>query len=449
MQPANYLWRLFGGLFLALILVLIISTLLNAPLAALAVGSTLIALIVKSHSSGIKEIQEAAKKFSEGQLDYRIPRLDHPELAPLGIAMNSLAAKMQRKVFAITSQRNELDAVLSSMIEGVIAVDCSERIIRTNEAAARFLDLDANEALGQTIHEAVRNSSFQELSSKVLSSGGFVEGEISLQNDGERFLQVHGNVLLSASGEQIGALYVLNDITNLRRLEIVRKDFVANVSHELKTPITSIKGFVETLQDDSTIDVDGKKHFLQIISRQTDRLNNIIDDLLTLSKIEREREDVSIRLQIAELSPIVRSAVLLCENAASKKGVTLSADSLSSTSALVNPPLLEQAITNLLSNAIKYSEEKSKVVIDITEEKNEVVVSVTDSGCGIEDSHIPRLFERFYRIDRARSREEGGTGLGLAIVKHIAQAHGGYPSIKSIPGQGSTFSLHLQSGAKV
>jgi two-component system phosphate regulon sensor histidine kinase PhoR len=271
-----------------------------------------------------------------------------------------------------------------------------------------------------------------------------VEGDIVLRDtEGERFLQAHGTVLRGAQGQEIGALIVLNDVTRLRRLETLRRDFVANVSHELKTPITAIKGFVETLLDGAVDDPENAQRFLQIITRQADRLNAIIDDLLDLSRIEQEAEKGGIPLVRGALRPVLEAAVQACSLNAREKSLAMVLHCSGELAAQINAPLLEQAVVNLLTNAIKYSEPAGRIVVDACQFGDKVMVKVQDWGCGISPEHLPRLFERFYRVDKARSRKQGGTGLGLAIVKHIVQSHGGEVVVHSTPGQGSTFTLML------
>jgi two-component system phosphate regulon sensor histidine kinase PhoR len=235
----------------------------------------------------------------------------------------------------------------------------------------------------------------------------------------------------------------LNDVTALRRLETVRRDFVANVSHELKTPITSIKGFVETLLDTRERDAQETERFLGIVLRQADRLNAIIEDLLNLSRIERDAEAGDIALEQGALRAVVAAALQSCETQAQTRGIRLVSECDAGLAAWFNGALLEQALVNLIDNAIKYSPAGAEVRVEAAEQDGSVVIRVRDWGSGIEAKHLPRLFERFYRVDKARSRKLGGTGLGLAIVKHIAQAHKGQVFVESAPGAGSTFSLHF------
>jgi two-component system phosphate regulon sensor histidine kinase PhoR len=250
---------------------------------------------------------------------------------------------------------------------------------------------------------------------------------------------------LDANQEQIGTLVVFRDVTQLRHLEVMRSDFVANVSHEIKTPLTAIKGFVETLQHGKVKKHKEVQRFLGIIQKHVERLNTIIDDLLTLSRIEQEDKEKPITLQEYKIGDIFQSAAQICHSKAEEKGIGLDLVDKLGIIAKFDAYLLEQAVVNLIDNAIKFSEPESHIKVMADQTDTEIRIQVQDQGIGIAQKHLPRLFERFYRVDKARSRNLGGTGLGLAIVKHIAQAHGGYVTVESTLGKGSTFTIHLPS----
>jgi two-component system phosphate regulon sensor histidine kinase PhoR len=243
--------------------------------------------------------------------------------------------------------------------------------------------------------------------------------------------------------KSIGAVIVLNDVTRLRRLETVRRDFVANVSHELRTPITLIKGFVETLQQGALDNREEAERFLNIMSKQVERLNAIIEDLLSLSRLEQGSEKSAIAKEKTPILHILESAIRDCERKSLKKNTSVQLNCANELEVTANSPLLNQAVLNLVDNALKYSEPGGKIEVKVLATETAIVIEVQDWGCGIDSAHLPRLFERFYRVDQARSRQLGGTGLGLAIVKHIAQAHGGSVSVNSTLGYGSRFSIHL------
>jgi two-component system phosphate regulon sensor histidine kinase PhoR len=391
----------------------------------------------------IDEIKRGAERFAGGDFQFRLPQSDMEELAGLSETMNQMAGELQERINTITAQRNELEAVLSSMVEGVLAVDMEEGIISMNDAAAQIFHCDPSKAEGRSIQEVVRHPELQKFVGDALSSETPVEKDVVLYGAEEQILNGLGTALRDAQGKREGALIVLNDVTQLRRLENIRRDFVANVSHEIKTPITAIKGFVETLRDGAAKNHKDAERFLEIIDKHVDRLEAIIEDLLSLSRIERQTEREEILLQEGSIKDVLQTAIQVCQVKAAPKHIPLDLSCEETLKAKINPALLEQAVVNLLDNAIKYSDPESTVAVAATKKDQEVLIAVVDHGSGIEKRHINRLFERFYRVDRARSRKLGGTGLGLAIVKHIIQAHGGRVSVESQPGKGSTFTLHL------
>jgi two-component system phosphate regulon sensor histidine kinase PhoR len=277
----------------------------------------------------------------------------------------------------------------------------------------------------------------------MLTTPNRIEDDLDSAGTKGRSLHAHGTVLCDGENRRIGALIVLRDVTRLKHLENVRREFVANVSHELRTPITSIKGFVETILHEDLADKEQSLRFLHIVLKQANRLDAIIHDLLMLSRVERGGEEQTIELQPESLGDVLRSAVEMCEQEAKEKRIDIDIQCPHDLLARINAPLLEQAVLNLIDNAVKYSEAGSMIHVIALEEDSDVAIRVEDHGCGIAAKHLPRLFERFYRVDRTRSRELGGTGLGLAIVKHIVAAHKGSVWVDSTVGQGSTFYIHL------
>ena len=399
--------------------------------------------IARRISKPVEEIQRAAEQLAEGNLRARIPIHASSEMVEVSNAMNRAGALLEDRFNTLVRQRNEQEAVLSSMVEGVIAIDTEERIINVNRAAAQLLGVDATKASGRLIQEIVRNTELQQFVQQTLESESPIEADLIYQRVDERFLQAHGTVLRDAQGRAIGALVVLNDVTRLRRLERVRSEFVSNVSHELKTPITSIKGFVETLREGALDHPEDARRFLDIVSRHTDRLERIVEDLLMLSRLEREAEQDEIEAEPTHVASVVDAAVQLCQVHAEQKGIRVRTQCDENLRARMNAPLVEQAIANLIDNAIKYSDPDSAVDVTAVLTGNEVAISVRDEGTGIEERHLERVFERFYRVDRARSRELGGTGLGLSIVKHIANVHHGRVAVESVLDEGSTFTILL------
>jgi two-component system phosphate regulon sensor histidine kinase PhoR len=414
---------------------------------AVALGAVVAAgLLARRHAFRVREplarIRDIARHYGEGNLEGRLPISGVPELRELAGTINEMAARLETRLKEILARRNEQEAVFLSMIEAVIAVDRDRNVINLNREAGQLFSIDLAEARGRSLLEVIRNPDLQRFMNATLASEAPTEREIEL-DDAQRILSAHGTALRDAEGRRIGALMVLNDVTRLRRLENLRRDFVANVSHELKTPITSIKGFVETLIDGAVRDPSAADRFLRIISRQADRLSAIIEDLLQLSRIERETERQEVELRPNHLLAVLRAAVELCQPQAEEKGMLIELDCPQDLMAAVNPPLLESALVNLIDNALKYGESGGRVRVALKEIGREVVISVQDWGPGIARNHLPRLFERFYRVDQSRDRKAGGSGLGLSIVKHIAQAHGGRVAVESEVGAGSTFSLSI------
>jgi two-component system phosphate regulon sensor histidine kinase PhoR len=399
-------------------------------------------------SRQMADIKVGAQRLAAGDFTQKlyVPRVE--EFASVAESINQMAGELDDKLRRLTHERNEREAVLASMVEGVLAVDTDERVIAVNAAAARLLDTDPAEAEGKSIQEIVRNPDLQHVVAETLDGHRPVEADIVMRVGAEdRNLQANGTLLHGDDDhDPVGAVVVLNDVTRLKRLEAVRRDFVANVSHELKTPVTSIKGFAETLEDGALEDPAAAHRFVRIISGQADRLNSIIEDLLALSTLEQSGDSPLLQLEEADLCDVVAVALEVCGPKAEAKHISLNEACPGSLLARVSPPLLEQAVVNLVDNAVKYSAEGSAVDVGLTETDDEIVVSVTDQGQGVAREHLPRLFERFYRVDKARSRDLGGTGLGLAIVKHIAQIHGGRVSVDSLIGSGSTFRIHLPRG---
>jgi len=363
------------------------------------------------------------------------------ELTPLHSAINQMSSQLNSRIQLISRQKSELDTVLSSMVEGVVAIDTEERVLSMNDAARTVLQVDKHEDSGKKLDELIDNADFQNLARQVLSSRNPIQAEIVIPGQVESCLQTNATPLRDIRGKPFGALLVFHDITRLRKLENMRRDFVANVSHELKTPITSIKGFVETLLDGAMHDPKDSNRFLEIIAKQSDRLVSIIEDLLSLSRLEQDGSEELVGFDKIRVKELIDRAIQTCQLKAQEKRIRFEIDCRREETARGNAHLLEQALVNLLSNALKYSPEGAKIVLQAESQESTLTISVQDFGQGIPKKHLPRLFERFYRVDKARSRTMGGTGLGLAIVKHIAQVHRGFVSVESEPGKGSTFRL--------
>ena len=389
----------------------------------------------------LKAIQRSAERLAGGDLSHRVRTDDTEETGQLADALNRMAEQLDERLSRIARQTGEQSAILTGMQEGVLAVDRERRVILLNPWAQRLFGMTAPFA-GRPLTEVVRHPEVIRLVTELSTGTGPVEAEISLEAAGrERHLQVRGTPLADADGGPIGSLLVLADVTRLRQLESMRRTFVANVSHELKTPITAIKGSVETLLTGAQDDPEARGRFLDIIRRQTDRLTALVTDTLSLSRIEEE-VDHGTDLVPGHVAPVLEGARSACEALQIDRGVAVSIDCPGGLSVPMDAALLEQAVINLVQNAITYSPPGETVTVTATG-ADEVVIAVADHGPGIDAEHLPRLFERFYRVDASRGREMGGTGLGLAIVKHVALVHGGWVTVESAPGKGSTFRIHL------
>jgi two-component system phosphate regulon sensor histidine kinase PhoR len=425
----------------------IFSRIAIAALFVSALAAMLAFWVARRLTAPLQQMREGAIRFAQGDLSYKLPVTGSEEMAALSTAMNQMAAQMDDRIKQLFSERNTRLAVFDSMTEGLLAINKSRVVVELNRAAGTLLGIDIDQAKGKPLETRVRNAELHRLMTEASRSDTPVEGEIELNGGEKRILTVRSSALRNQNGDRIGALAVMQDITRVRQLEQMRQDFVANVSHELKTPITSIKGFVETLQDGADADPVARARFLGIIAKQAEHLNAIVADLLLLASVEHQTLQHQVKLEPLPLKPILESAVEVCNVQAAAKQIPVRITCPENLMALASTHLLEQAVTNLVDNAIKYSDPGGSVDVIASSEGPNVIIDVKDNGRGIEQRHLERLFERFYRVDKGRSRQLGGTGLGLAIVKHIALAHGGRITVKSALGEGSTFRLHLQNPA--
>lgn len=416
--------------------------------AAAALGIALLSIwTARRISRPLEHLRVTAERFAGGDLRARAVGSPWVEVSSLATALNGMATALDDRMRTVVQQRNELQAVLSGMEECVLAIDRDEHVMSFNPAAARVFGLDPARDQGRSLYEVLRVPDVQRLALSVLQEGRPIEATIEFDAGETRHLRLRGSALLDAAGQRVGAILVFEDETTVRRLEMVRREFVANASHELKTPITAIKGYVETLTDGALEKPAHARQFLQVIAGQVERLESIINDLLLLSRVEHEGESGKPQLQIGPLVGIVESAVQACATAARVKTMAVTAVCAPELTASVNSRLLEQALINLIDNAIKYSAPGGVVTVSATADGESVRLAVVDRGCGIEREHLERVFERFYRVDKARSQELGGTGLGLSIVKHIVALHNGRVTVESTPGKGSTFTIILPKTA--
>ena len=356
----------------------------------------------------------------------------------LGTEANRLAERVGDTVSALSSDKSQLEAVLNQMREAVLAVDSAGAVLVVNPSLSRLLGVDAAAARGRPYLECVRHNAISQLVGAGLADGRPRAQEVRVFAREELVFDAHAAPLLQ-EGRLSGALLVLHDITRLRRLEQVRRDFVANVSHELRTPLSSIKGYAETLREGAIDDKENRLAFLKTIEEQADRLSKLVDDLLDLSAVESGHRLP--KLAATELRALAVDVTRQFAAAAAAREVTLASVSNGPALALADAEQMRQVVSNLIDNAIKYTEPGGRVEVALETKGAEVIVSVRDTGVGIPEADLTRVFERFYRVDKARAREAGGTGLGLAIVKHLVEAQGGRVWVESRQPGGSAFFL--------
>jgi two-component system phosphate regulon sensor histidine kinase PhoR len=399
--------------------------------------------ISKRISQSLVIIRLQSKRILNGDFSQKTPLQDSDssEIEDMGIAINEMALELMERYKTLQSQRETQDMIFSNMMEGLLVIDKAKRIININKSLSSMLDINLLSDKNKEISEIIKIETLLEFIEEVFESNISIEKDIEIPNT-RKIFHVYGKPLSKEGSSVTGALIVLNDYTRLKHLERHRKEFVANVSHELKTPITSIKGFVETLTQ-KTLSKEDSDKFLNIILRQSNRLNSIVDDLLSLSELERYSENLQLQLEYGSVKNVLMEAAAICRERAS--GIDLFVECYESIFGLLNSHLLEQAVVNLIDNAIKYSQGTS-VIVSAYEKDNKVIIKVKDNGIGIDGEHLARIFERFYRVDKGRSRKIGGTGLGLSIVKHIAEVHGGVASVESELGKGCTFSITIRAG---
>ena len=391
----------------------------------------------------LETVTETAEKISEGDLAQRIPvRRYNSEIEKLARMFNFMADELEDKIIEISQEKNKIEAILESMVDGVIAVDENGEISLINTAARRIFNIEAEEIEGKSLITTLFNHRIDMYLQRAFDTKESIKREIKYKNPEQKIIQATFIPLLDDEKNINGGLIVLTDITELRKLETVRNDFVANVSHELRTPLTSIVGYLDTLLESNVEDQELRNKFLKIIKDETDRLSNLINDLLNLSKIESQ----SIDLESDDFEEVLNKVINLLRKNAEDKDIKFKveiADEL--------PPVymvreqIKQVLINLIDNAIKYTPEGGEIKINVEEEGDKVYFSVKDSGMGIPKADQERIFERFYRVDKARSRSFGGTGIGLSIVRNIIKQHGSNIQVKSREGVGSEFFFYLKA----
>ena len=402
----------------------------------LGLAFVLASVLAKALTRPINRIIHISSKFAQGDFSRRIFQSSNDEIGRLAATLNKMAQDIEEKIREVATKNKHLEAIFNSMIEGVIVTDASSRVISINHAIEALFDAKSAAIEGRFFLEGIHNSEISELINNAMNLGKFISQEVTLIMPAQRVVQVNVSPVFQQD-KVTGSVIVIHDITGIRRLETMRRDFVANVSHELKTPLTSIKGFVETLLEGAMEDKENRVNFLQIINNHVDRLNNLINDLLELSYIESK--EIELLKERFDLSSLVNEVVLGFKSHAKKKGVEIKSDLAAGLEILADNSKIEKVLVNLINNAIKYNKENGFVRIYSEQLADKLKVVVEDSGSGIPIKDIPRIFERFYRVDKARSRQLGGTGLGLSIAKHIIELHSGSVGVESTEELGSKF----------
>ena len=411
-------------------------SLLTGAFVALVVAIVISLWAAQITSAKLRDLTDAARQMAAGHLATRTRASGHDEIVALGKALDQLADSLSRSLNELRSERDLLTGILSSMNEGVLVIGRDGRIVLTNPALRAML-LIGPDAVGKSVLQVVRNADLNQILEAALR-GAESEVEIELAGLMPRRALVRAVSLQDAPG---GVLAVFVDVTELRRLEAVRRDFVANASHELRSPLTTVRAAAETLR---TVENDPKasERFVALIQRNAERLGNLIDDLLELSRIESR--ELKLQLEPLDLSAVVDRTLSQHAHRAQVKHISLSHDVFGASGVQADRRALEHVFGNLIDNALKYCPDGAAVRVSAADDNGLVRVAVADTGPGISPEHLPRVFERFYRVDAGRSRELGGTGLGLSIVKHLVEAMGGTVSANSRIGAGSTFSFTLQ-----
>lgn len=413
---------------------------LTIGLAALVVAFLSVGLgyyLARRTSRSVISVAEGARRLAEGDFDYRVKAVSMDETQELAAAFNSMAATIRDMIRDLSGEHNKLSAVLEIMADGVIVIESNGQITLMNQAAELLLDVGVAEATGSRLAEVVRDYELQQLVSRSLESEEIQQAEIELIHL-RRYLSAIATPLIQNGSK--GVLVTLHDLTGIRQMETTRKEFVSNVSHELRSPLASIKAMVETLEDGALEDRTVAQDFLKRIHRDVDRMTSMVNDLLELSRLESGQ--VAINLNPMDLRPLMQEVVAQFQRQAEAKDITIHAklpDALPL--GLGEEEKLSQVLVNLLENALKFTSAKGTITLTAEAQERFIEIGVTDTGIGIAREDIPHVFERFYKVDRAR--RDGGTGLGLAIVKHIVYAFGGEVGVESTEGVGSTFTFTI------
>lgn len=409
--------------------------------AALGILVVLSAGIFFSHrlSKRIRRITSVAERYAREDWSEKILIDGRDELKMLADTMNHMAATLRSRIEDLETEKGKISVILSHMNEGVIAIDRQKQVLLMNPTAEKLFGCHASSVLGKSLLEVTRHTQVERIVDHAFREKKTLSEEILLSGEIKKTLRLSA-VVLKEHTRDIGGILVFHDVTELRQLENVRKEFVTNVSHELRTPLTAIKGFIETLLGGAAKDPSTSEKFLKIVSEETNRLGRLVEDILAIGEIEQKialmkKDSVDLASELAitleSFKARIEKSNLDVENRISGKSLIVPGDK----------DKIHQVFVNLIANAIKFNKPEGKIVLSADQKPEGVTITIEDAGIGIPEEAQARIFERFFRVDKARSKEMGGTGLGLAIVKHIMEAHGGRATCQSTPGQGSRFSV--------
>ncbi|EAF2219502.1 PAS domain-containing protein [Listeria monocytogenes] len=412
---------------------------------ALVIIAAISVFIARKITRPVREIIEVSTDLANHKYDSRIHGKISGELQDLSISVNTLAESLETQMFEIKQNEQRLNAIVQNLVSGVMLINVDKQVIMTNRTMYQILG--ETEITGKPFYEVIKSFALSQLIEATFETKTIQQKEIILYFPREMILDASVSPILGENGEITGIILLLHDITQIRHLENVRSEFVTNVSHELKTPVTALKGFAETLLDGAMYDEVLLKKFLTIIKEESDRLHRLIMDILALSRIEQN--PVAENVELVDVDEVIEQSVRTIFEMATEKNIRVTIPEKTSASVMIETDRdkLQQIVINLLSNAINYTPVDGKVEVKLIEQEAEVIIEVTDNGIGIPAKDIDRVFERFYRVDKARSRHSGGTGLGLSIVKHLVENCGGRIEVESQEEVGSTFRVTLPKKA--
>ncbi|EAC5136278.1 TPA_asm: PAS domain-containing protein [Listeria monocytogenes] len=412
---------------------------------ALVIIAAISVFIARKITRPVREIIEVSTDLANHKYDSRIHGKISGELQDLSISVNTLAESLETQMFEIKQNEQRLNAIVQNLVSGVMLINVDKQVIMTNRTMYQILG--ETEITGKPFYEVIKSFALSQLIEATFETKTIQQKEIILYFPREMILDASVSPILGENGEITGIILLLHDITQIRHLENVRSEFVTNVSHELKTPVTALKGFAETLLDGAMYDEMLLKKFLTIIKEESDRLHRLIMDILALSRIEQN--PVPENVELVEVDEVIEQSARTIFEMATEKNiqVIIPEKTIPSVTIETDRDKLQQILINLLSNAINYTPVDGKVEVKLIEQEAEAIIEVTDNGIGIPAKDIDRVFERFYRVDKARSRHSGGTGLGLSIVKHLVENCGGRIEVESQEEVGSTFRVTLPKKA--